>query len=36
VLACPVSGWALFDEALTGMALVGIGVTVFGVWLARK
>lgn len=28
--------WALFDETLTGLALIGMGVTVFGVWLARK
>lgn len=28
--------WAVFGETLTGLALVGMGVTVFGVWLARK
>jgi drug/metabolite transporter (DMT)-like permease len=28
--------WAMFDETLTGLALVGMAVTVFGVWLARK
>ena len=28
--------WALFDETLTGLALIGMGLTVFGVWLARK
>jgi drug/metabolite transporter (DMT)-like permease len=28
--------WALFGETLTGLALVGMGLTVFGVWLARK
>ena len=28
--------WAMFGETLTGLALVGMGVTVFGVWLARK
>jgi drug/metabolite transporter (DMT)-like permease len=28
--------WALFGETLTGLALLGMGVTVFGVWLARK
>ena len=27
---------ALFGETLTGLALLGMGVTVFGVWLARK
>ena len=28
--------WALFGETLTGLALGGMGLTVFGVWLARK
>ena len=28
--------WAMFGETLTGLALVGMAVTVFGVWLARK
>ncbi|MDD3353022.1 DMT family transporter [Zoogloea sp.] len=28
--------WVAFGETLTGMALVGMGLTVFGVWLARK
>jgi drug/metabolite transporter (DMT)-like permease len=28
--------WAMFSETLTGLALVGMGLTVFGVWLARK
>ncbi len=28
--------WAMFGETLTGLALVGMGLTVFGVWLARK
>lgn len=28
--------WALFGETLTGLALLGMGGTVFGVWLARK
>lgn len=28
--------WAAFGETLTGLALVGMGITVFGVWLARK
>jgi drug/metabolite transporter (DMT)-like permease len=28
--------WAMFDETLTGLALAGMAVTVFGVWLARK
>ena len=28
--------WAMFGETLTGMALAGMAVTVFGVWLARK
>lgn len=28
--------WALFGETLTGLALIGMGLTVFGVWLARK
>ncbi|MBL8458124.1 MAG: EamA/RhaT family transporter, partial [Zoogloea sp.] len=28
--------WAAFGETLTGLALIGMGLTVFGVWLARK
>ena len=28
--------WALFAETLTGLALLGMVVTVLGVWLARK
>ena len=28
--------WALFGETLTGLALLGMVVTVLGVWLARK
>ncbi|MBS0371514.1 MAG: DMT family transporter [Proteobacteria bacterium] len=28
--------WAAFGETLTGLALAGMGLTVFGVWLARK
>ncbi len=28
--------WAMFGETLTGLALAGMAVTVFGVWLARK
>ncbi len=28
--------WGLFDERLTGTALVGMAVAVTGVWLARK
>ncbi len=28
--------WGLFGETLTGLALIGMGLTVFGVWLARK
>ena len=28
--------WALFGETLTGLALIGMGLTVFGVWMARK
>ena len=28
--------WAAFGETLTGLALLGMGLTVFGVWLARK
>ena len=28
--------WALFGETLTGFALVGMVLTVFGVWLARR
>jgi drug/metabolite transporter (DMT)-like permease len=28
--------WAMFGETLTGLALVGMAVTVSGVWLARK
>ncbi|MFY7867175.1 DMT family transporter [Roseateles sp.] len=31
-----VFAWALFDETLTGLALLGMAVTVFGVWLARR
>lgn len=34
--ATAVIAWALFGETLTGLALVGMGLTVFGVWLARK
>ena len=34
---CPaLIAWAVFGETLTGLALVGMGITVFGVWLARK
>jgi drug/metabolite transporter (DMT)-like permease len=28
--------WMLFGETLSGLALIGMGMTVFGVWLARK
>ena len=28
--------WALFGETLTGLSLLGMGVAVFGVWLARR
>ena len=28
--------WALFGETLTGLALLGMALTVLGVWLARK
>ena len=28
--------WALFDERLAGMALVGMALAVWGVYLARK
>jgi drug/metabolite transporter (DMT)-like permease len=28
--------WALFGETLTGLALVGLGLTVWGVYLARQ
>ncbi|MCE1186195.1 MAG: DMT family transporter, partial [Rhodocyclales bacterium] len=28
--------WAVFGETLTGLALVGMAFSVFGVWLARK
>lgn len=28
--------WAMFGETLSGLALVGMGVAVGGVWLARK
>lgn len=28
--------WALFGETLTGLALIGMGLAVFGVWLARR
>jgi drug/metabolite transporter (DMT)-like permease len=28
--------WAMFGETLTGLALVGMGLAVLGVWLARK
>lgn len=28
--------WALFGETLAGLAWVGMALTVFGVWLARK
>ncbi|RTL26984.1 MAG: DMT family transporter [Rhodocyclaceae bacterium] len=28
--------WAAFGETITGLALAGMGLTVFGVWLARK
>lgn len=28
--------WGLFGETLTGLALLGMGLAVFGVWLARR
>lgn len=28
--------WALFGETLTGLALIGMGLAVLGVWLARR
>lgn len=28
--------WALFGETLSGLALLGMGLAVFGVWLARR
>jgi multidrug transporter EmrE-like cation transporter len=28
--------WLLFDERLAGMALVGMALAVWGVYLARK
>jgi len=28
--------WALFGETLSGLALLGMAIAVFGVWLARK
>lgn len=28
--------WGVFGETLTGLALAGMAITVFGVWLARK
>ena len=28
--------WAVFGETFTGLALPGMGITVFGVWLARQ
>jgi len=28
--------WALFGETLTGLALVGMALSVYGVWLARR
>jgi len=28
--------WAAFGETLSGLALIGMGLSVFGVWLARK
>ena len=28
--------WLLFDETLTGFALIGMAIAVLGVWLARK
>jgi multidrug transporter EmrE-like cation transporter len=28
--------WLLFDNTLSGLALVGMGLTVWGVYLARK
>jgi drug/metabolite transporter (DMT)-like permease len=31
-----VIAWAMFGETLTGLALAGMALTVFGVWLARK
>jgi drug/metabolite transporter (DMT)-like permease len=27
--------WAIFGETLTGLSLLGMGVAVLGVWLAR-
>ena len=27
--------WAIFGETLTGLSLIGMGVAVLGVWLAR-
>jgi drug/metabolite transporter (DMT)-like permease len=27
--------WAIFSETLTGLSLLGMGVAVLGVWLAR-
>lgn len=34
--ATALTAWALFGETLTGLALVGMGLTAFGVWLARR
>jgi drug/metabolite transporter (DMT)-like permease len=34
--ATAVVAWALFGETLSGLALLGMGLTVFGVWMARK
>lgn len=34
--ATALTAWALFGETLTGLALVGMVVTAFGVWLARR
>ncbi|MBK6638273.1 MAG: DMT family transporter [Rhodocyclaceae bacterium] len=31
-----VIAWAIFDEVLAGSALVGMGLAIFGVYLARK
>jgi multidrug transporter EmrE-like cation transporter len=28
--------WALFDETLSLMAMVGMAIAVTGVWLARR